>query len=100
MLKRTLFAVMSLAILLGVSSTASAQKTKVIRVVIVKTDDSAACAQALESGKAIMKKLGLLTNIHASMTAKRARRLGRPPSEGSRCTDGSKVPATTADRRR
>ena len=64
MLKRTLFALMSLAILLGVSSTASAQKTTVIRVVIVKTDDPAAYAHALESGKEIMKKLGLPTNIH------------------------------------
>jgi hypothetical protein len=64
MLKRTLFAVMSLAILLGVSTTASAQKTTVIRVVIVKTDNPAAYAQALEEGKAIMKKLSLPTNIH------------------------------------
>ena len=64
MLKRTLFALMSLAILLGVSSTASAQKTTVIRVVIVKTDNPAAYAQALEEGKAIMKKAGLPTNIH------------------------------------
>ncbi|HXT77509.1 MAG TPA: hypothetical protein VN780_14555 [Candidatus Eisenbacteria bacterium] len=64
MLKRTLFALMSLAILLGVTSTASAQKTTVIRVVIVKTDNPAAYAQALEEGKAIMKKAGLPTNIH------------------------------------
>jgi hypothetical protein len=63
-LKRTLFALMSLAILLGVSSSASAQKTTVIRVVIVKTDNPAAYAQALEEGKAIMKKAGLPTNIH------------------------------------
>jgi hypothetical protein len=63
-LKRTLFALMSLAILLGVSSTASAQKTTVIRVVIVKTDNPAAYAQALEEGKAITKKAGLPTNIH------------------------------------
>jgi len=63
-LKRTLFALMSLAILLGVTSTASAQKTTVIRVVIVKTDNPAAYAQALEEGKAIMKKAGLPTNIH------------------------------------
>jgi hypothetical protein len=55
---------MSLAILLGVSSSASAQKTTVIRVVIVKTDNPAAYAQALEEGKAIMKKAGLPTNIH------------------------------------
>jgi hypothetical protein len=55
---------MSLAILLGVSSTASAQKTTVIRVVIVKTDYPVAYAQALEEGKAIMKKLSLPTNIH------------------------------------
>jgi hypothetical protein len=55
---------MSLAILLGVSSTASAQKTTVIRVVIVKTDNPAAYAQALEEGKAITKKAGLPTNIH------------------------------------
>jgi len=63
-MKRTLFAVMSLAILLGLSSTASAQKTTVIRVVIVKTDNPAAYAQALEEGKAIMKKAGLSSTIH------------------------------------
>jgi ABC-type sugar transport system substrate-binding protein len=63
LLKRTLFALMTLAILLGVSSTASAQKTTVIRVVIVKTDNPAAYAQALEEVKAITKKAGS-TNIH------------------------------------
>jgi len=63
-LKRTLFALMSLTILLGVSSTASAQKTTVIRVVIVKTDNPAAYAQALEEGKAIMKKLNIPETTH------------------------------------
>ena len=56
---------MSLAILLGLSSTASAQKTTVIRVIIVKTDNPAAYAQALEEGKAIMKKAGITETIHA-----------------------------------
>ena len=64
MLKKTLFAVMSLAILLGLSSTASAQKTTVIRVIIVKTDNPTAYAQALEEGKAIMKKAGITETIH------------------------------------
>jgi hypothetical protein len=62
-LKRTLFARLSLAILLGVSSTASAQKTTVIRVVIVKTDNPTAYAQALEEGKAIIKKAGITETI-------------------------------------
>ena len=63
-MKRTLFAVMSLAILLGLSSTASAQKTTVIRVIIVKTDNPAAYAQALEEGKSLMKKAGIAETIH------------------------------------
>src|SRR5205823_11304941 len=63
-LKRTLFALLSLAILLGLSSTASAQKTTVVRVVIVKAENPTAYAQALEEGKAIMKKAGINETIH------------------------------------
>jgi len=62
--KRTLFAVISVAILLGLSSTASAQKTTVVRVVVVNTDNPTAYAQALEEGKAIMKKAGINETIH------------------------------------
>jgi hypothetical protein len=50
--------------MLGMSTAAFAQKTTVLRVVIVKTDNPAAYAQALESGKEIMKKLGLQVQVH------------------------------------
>ena len=52
------------ALLLASSSAALAQKSTAIRVVIVKTDDAHAYAQAIENGKEILKKLGLSTNIH------------------------------------
>jgi hypothetical protein len=58
------FALVALLLMLGMSTAAFAQKSTVIRVVIVKTDDAHAYAQAIESGKEIMKKLGLSTNIH------------------------------------
>jgi hypothetical protein len=57
-------AVMSLAVLLGMSSAAFAQKTTVVRVVVVKTDNPAAYAQALEAGKEIMKKAGISPVVH------------------------------------
>ena len=58
------FALTALLLMLGMSSAALAQKSTVIRVVVVKTDNPAAYAQALESGKEIMKKAGVSANIH------------------------------------
>ena len=64
MLKRMALVLGVVALLLGSASAALAQKTTVIRVVIVKTDNPAAYAAALETGKDIMKKLGLTVTIH------------------------------------
>ena len=71
MLKRTLFAVMSLAVMLAMSSATFAQKTTVVRVVVVKTDNPAAYAQAIESGKELMKKAGIsaITHVYQSTYA-------------------------------
>jgi TRAP-type C4-dicarboxylate transport system substrate-binding protein len=63
-LRKTVFAFVVLAMMLGMSTAAMAQKTTVLRVVIVKTDNPAAYAQALEAGKEIMKKLGLSVQVH------------------------------------
>jgi hypothetical protein len=52
------------ALLLGSADAALAQKTTVIRVVIVKTDNPAAYAAALETGKEIIKKAGITATIH------------------------------------
>jgi ABC-type sugar transport system substrate-binding protein len=49
--------------MLGMSQVAHAQKTTVLRVVRVQTDDVAVYLQGLEHGKSIMKKLGLTNNI-------------------------------------
>ena len=48
---------------LGVSQAAHAQKTTVLRVVRIQTDDAAAYMQGLDRGKSIMKKLGLTQNL-------------------------------------
>ena len=64
MLRKISFALVTLLLMLGMSGAAMAQKTTVLRVVIVKTDNPAAYAQALESGKEIMKKLGLQVQVH------------------------------------
>jgi hypothetical protein len=58
-IRKVVFALATLVLMLGMSSAALAQKSIVIRVVIVKTDNAAAYAQALEDGKAIMKKAGI-----------------------------------------
>jgi len=49
--------------MLGMSQVAHAQKTTVLRVVRIQTDDVAAYLQGLEHGKSIMKKLGLTNNM-------------------------------------
>ena len=52
-----------LGMMLGMSQAAHAQKTTVLRVVRVQTDDMAAYLQGLERGKSIMKKMGLTQQI-------------------------------------
>jgi len=47
-----------LVLILGMSSAAFAQKSTVLRVVIIKTDNVPAYLQLLEKGKEIQKKLG------------------------------------------
>jgi hypothetical protein len=63
-LRKISFAFVTLVLFLGMSTAAFAQKTTVIRVVVVKTDNPAAYAQALEAGKELMKKAGVSANIH------------------------------------
>jgi ABC-type sugar transport system substrate-binding protein len=63
MLRKTAFAFVVLTLMLGMSSAAFAQKTTVLRVVIIKTDDVSAYLQQLEKGKEIMKKLGITQQI-------------------------------------
>jgi len=63
MLRKTVFALVALTLMLGMSSAAFAQKTTVLRVVIIKTDDVSAYLQQLEKGKEIMKKLGITQQI-------------------------------------
>jgi len=63
-LRKITFAFVTLVLFLGISSSAFAQqKTAVIRVVIVKTDNPAAYVEALEKGKEIIKKAGISANI-------------------------------------
>jgi ABC-type sugar transport system substrate-binding protein len=57
MSRKALFLLVVFALVLSMASAASAQKTTILRVVIVKTDNAAAYAQALEKGKEIMKRL-------------------------------------------
>ncbi len=65
MLKRIFLAFAALVVTLTLSSSAFAQKTTVIRVVQVKTDDPAAYARALEQGQEVMKKvLGTAPTVH------------------------------------
>jgi ABC-type sugar transport system substrate-binding protein len=63
MLRKTTFALVVLTLMLGMSSAAFAQKTTVLRVVVIKTDDVSAYLQQLEKGKEIMKKLGITQQI-------------------------------------
>ena len=64
MLRKITFAFVTLVLFLGISSAAFAQqKTAVIRVVIVKTDNPSAYVEALEKGKEIIKKAGISANI-------------------------------------
>jgi hypothetical protein len=63
-LRKIAFAFVTLVLFLGISTATFAQKTTVIRVVIVKTDNPAAYAEAIEKGKEIIKKAGVSANIH------------------------------------
>ena len=49
--------VVMLGMQLGISQAAHAQKTTVLRVVRIQTDDAAAYMQGLDRGKSIMKKM-------------------------------------------
>jgi TRAP-type C4-dicarboxylate transport system substrate-binding protein len=62
MLRKISFVLVTLVLFLGMSTAAFAQKTTVVRVVVVKTDNPAAYAQAIEAGKEIMKKAGVSAN--------------------------------------
>src|ERR1700732_833359 len=61
-LRKISFALVTIVLFLGMSTAAFAQKTTVVRVVVVKTDNPAAYAQAIEAGKEIMKKAGVSAN--------------------------------------
>jgi hypothetical protein len=51
-------------LLLGISTATFAQKTTVIHVVVVKTDDPAGYVEVIEKGKEIIKKAGISMTIH------------------------------------
>ncbi len=59
MLRKTAFVFVVLALMLGMSGAAFAQKTTVLRVVVIKTDNVAAYLQEIEKGREIMKKIGV-----------------------------------------
>jgi ABC-type sugar transport system substrate-binding protein len=61
-LRKISFVLVTLVLFLGMSTATFAQKTTVVRVVVVKTDNPAAYAQALEAGKEVMKKAGVTAN--------------------------------------
>jgi len=58
-LRKTAFVFVVLALMLGMSGAAFAQKTTVLRVVVIKTDNVAAYLQEIEKGREIMKKIGV-----------------------------------------
>lgn len=59
MLRKTAFLAVPLAMFLGISSSAFAQKTTVSRVLIVKSDNVSAYLEQLEKGREIMKRIGV-----------------------------------------
>ena len=63
MLKRTALTLVVFALVLGLSSSAFAQKATVLRVVIVKTDDVGQYLRELEKGREILKRLGVQVQI-------------------------------------
>ncbi len=63
MLRKSAFALVILALFLGMASSAFAQKSTVLRVVVIKTDDVSAYLQQLDKGREILKKLGVTQQI-------------------------------------
>lgn len=63
MLRKTAFMFVVLVLILGMSSAAFAQKSTVLRVVVIKTDNVPAYLQMLEKGKEIQRKIGLTPQI-------------------------------------
>jgi hypothetical protein len=59
MRRNSAMAVVVLLLACAMSSAAFAQKTTVLRVVVVKTENPAAYAEELEKGRQIMKSLGV-----------------------------------------
>ena len=55
--------VVVLGMMLGMSQAAHAQKSTVLRVVRIQTDDIAVYMKGLDQGKSIMNKLGLTQNL-------------------------------------
>jgi hypothetical protein len=70
-LRKISFAFATLVLLLTISTAAFAQKATVTRVLTVKTDNAAAYVQVLESGKELMKKLGVtpILRVHQAVYA-------------------------------
>jgi len=62
-LRKTAFMFVVLVLILGMSSAAFAQKSTVLRVVVIKTDNVPAYLQMLEKGKEIQRKIGLTPQI-------------------------------------
>ena len=63
MLRKTAFMFVVLVLILGMSSAAFAQRSTVLRVVVIKTDNVPAYLQLLEKGKEIQRKIGLTPQI-------------------------------------
>jgi hypothetical protein len=59
MKKNTAVAVVILLLVCFASSAALAQKTTVLRVVVIKTDNPTAYVQEIEKGRQVMKSLGV-----------------------------------------
>ena len=64
MFRRTTALIASATLALCLAGTALAASTAWIRVINVKTDNVAAYMQQLETGRAMMKKLGINTQLH------------------------------------
>jgi hypothetical protein len=69
MFRRTTAVIASAALALCLAGTALAASTAWIRVINVKTDNVAAYMQQLETGRAMMKKLGINSQLHVYRAA-------------------------------
>ena len=63
MLRKYASLFMMLALVFGMSSAAFAQKSTVLRVIIVKTDNVTAYLAELDKGREMMKKLGVTPQL-------------------------------------